>query len=60
MCDFRLSYGRVLSRKSKVIAINRNKEQLTKNTDMFWKAELAIQADVASTLCEVNMECKFS
>ena len=30
MCDFRLSYGRVLSRKSKIICVNRNKEQLTK------------------------------
>ncbi len=30
MCDFRLSYGRVLSRKSKIICVNRNEEQLTK------------------------------
>jgi hypothetical protein len=25
VCDFRLSYGRVLSRRSKIIALNRNK-----------------------------------
>ena len=30
VCDFRLGYGQVLSRRSKVIAINRNKEQLYK------------------------------
>ena len=30
VCDFRLNYGRVLSRKSHVIAINRNKQQLHK------------------------------
>lgn len=30
MCDFRLNYGRALSRKSKVIAVNRDYEQLTK------------------------------
>ena len=24
VCDFRLSYGRVLNRKSKIIAVNRN------------------------------------
>ena len=30
VCDFRLSYGQVLSRRSKIIAINRNKEQLYK------------------------------
>ena len=30
VCDFRLGYGRVLNRKSKIIAINRCKEQLHK------------------------------
>lgn len=43
MCDFRLSYGRVLSRRSKVIAVNRDQTQLLKNSDMFWKPTVAIQ-----------------
>jgi acetolactate synthase-like protein len=30
VCDFRLGYGSVLSKKSKIIAINRNKTQLLK------------------------------
>ena len=30
VCDFRLGYGKVLSRKSKIITVNRNKSQLTK------------------------------
>lgn len=30
VCDFRLGYGRVLSRKSKIIAVNRDKSQLYK------------------------------
>ena len=30
VCDFRLGYGKVLSRRSKVIAVNRNYEQLYK------------------------------
>ena len=30
ICDFRLGYGRVLSRRSKIIAINRDKDQLLK------------------------------
>ena len=30
MCDFRLGYGKVLSRKSKVVAINRSRDQLYK------------------------------
>lgn len=47
VADFRLSYGRVFSKRSKIIAVNRNKEQLYKNSDMFWKPELAIQGDAA-------------
>ena len=30
VADFRLGYGKVLSKKSKIISINRSKEQLTK------------------------------
>ena len=30
VCDFRLSYGRVLNRKSKIIAVNRDRTQLLK------------------------------
>ena len=30
VCDFRLGYGRVLNKRSKIIAVNRNKEQLFK------------------------------
>nr|CAB3256084.1 acetolactate synthase-like protein [Phallusia mammillata] len=48
VCDFRLGYGKVLPKKAKIIAINRNKEQLYKNTDMFWRPTVAIQADVGS------------
>lgn len=46
VADFRLDYGRVLSPKSKVIAVNRNKSQLKKNHKFLWNAELLIQADV--------------
>ncbi|XP_074659901.1 2-hydroxyacyl-CoA lyase 2-like [Tubulanus polymorphus] len=47
ICDFRLSYGRVLSKRSKIIAVNRDHEQLHKNSDMFWKPTVAIQGDAA-------------
>lgn len=47
VADFRLGYGKVFSKRSKVIAINRSKEQLYKNTRVFWNPELAIQADAA-------------
>lgn len=48
VCDFRLSYGRVLSRRSKIIAVNRDKTQLLKNSDMFWKPTIAIQGTLRS------------
>ncbi|XP_077986669.1 2-hydroxyacyl-CoA lyase 2-like [Glandiceps talaboti] len=54
VCDFRLSYGRVLNRRSKIIAVNRTKEQLYKNTDMFWKPTLAVQADPATFLVQLQ------
>ncbi|KAK3102444.1 hypothetical protein FSP39_011418 [Pinctada imbricata] len=53
VADFRLSYGRTLSRKSKIIAINRDKVQLLKNSDMFWKPTIAVESDVASFMVSV-------
>ncbi|GAB1610559.1 acetolactate synthase-like protein [Argonauta hians] len=48
VCDFRLGYGRSLNRKAKIIAVNRSKEQLFKNSDMFWKPTVAIEGDAAT------------
>ncbi|CAD6193545.1 unnamed protein product [Caenorhabditis auriculariae] len=53
VADFRLSYGRTLSKKSKIVAINRNRQQLTKNEKAFWNADVSVQADVATTLVNV-------
>ncbi|KAM9099666.1 acetolactate synthase-like protein [Sarcophilus harrisii] len=50
VCDFRLSYGRILNRSSKIIAINRDREQLLLNSDLFWKPQEAVQGDVGSFL----------
>ncbi|CAG9540193.1 unnamed protein product [Cercopithifilaria johnstoni] len=50
VCDFRLSYGRVLSSYANVVSINRDRTQMLKNEGIFWRANLAIQADVATTL----------
>jgi len=47
VCDFTLGYGKVLSSKSKIISINRNKAQLTKN-EAFWKSSVSIRADVGT------------
>ncbi|KHJ93807.1 thiamine pyrophosphate enzyme, TPP binding domain protein [Oesophagostomum dentatum] len=58
VCDFRLSYGRVLSKKSKIVCINRSRSQLTKNEKAFWNADVSVQADVASTLVAAANEIK--
>ncbi|XP_068098868.1 2-hydroxyacyl-CoA lyase 2 [Hyperolius riggenbachi] len=54
VCDFRLSYGRVLNRRSKIIAVNRDKSQLLKNSDMFWKPAVAIQGDAGSFIVRLS------
>ncbi|KAL3103803.1 hypothetical protein niasHT_020832 [Heterodera trifolii] len=54
VCDFRLSYGRVLSPKCKVVTINRNREQMLKNHGVFWHSAMAIIADVGSTLVRLH------
>nr|XP_012313201.1 acetolactate synthase-like protein isoform X2 [Aotus nancymaae] len=48
VCDFRLSYGRVFSRSSKIIIVNRNREEMLLNSDIFWKPQEAVQGDVGS------------
>ncbi|KAJ1081541.1 hypothetical protein NDU88_001721 [Pleurodeles waltl] len=53
VCDFRLSYGRVFNRRSKIIAVNRDQSQLLKNSDMFWKPTIAIQGDVGTFLTKL-------
>ncbi|XP_075905814.1 2-hydroxyacyl-CoA lyase 2 [Nelusetta ayraudi] len=58
VCDFRLSYGRVLNRRSKIIAVNRDKTQLLKNSDMFWKPTVAIQGDAGSFLVRLSKGLK--
>jgi len=55
VCDFRLSYGRVLPRGVPLIAVNRDKDQLYRNSDMFWKPALAVCADVGSFLQELSL-----
>uniref|UniRef100_A0A0M3J365 2-hydroxyacyl-CoA lyase 2 n=1 Tax=Anisakis simplex TaxID=6269 RepID=A0A0M3J365_ANISI len=48
-----LSYGRVLSSKSRIISINRSRQQATKNERLFWSADVVIEADIASTLTQI-------
>ncbi|XP_069750538.1 2-hydroxyacyl-CoA lyase 2 isoform X2 [Narcine bancroftii] len=53
VCDFRMSYGRVLTKHSKIIAVNRDKSQLLKNSDIFWKPTLAVKGDAGSFLIQL-------
>lgn len=54
VADFRLDYGRVLSRRSKIIAVNRSVEHLTRNTDMFWKPALTVNGDPGNFVARVS------
>uniref|UniRef100_A0A8D0BC17 2-hydroxyacyl-CoA lyase 2 n=1 Tax=Salvator merianae TaxID=96440 RepID=A0A8D0BC17_SALMN len=58
VCDFRLSYGQILSKHSKIVAVNRNQEQLMKNAHLFWKPNIAIKADAGSFLVHLSQELK--
>ena len=54
VADFRLSYGRILSRRSKVVAINRSKANTKLNTDVFWKGYMFVHADPGSFLVSLS------
>ncbi|XP_044275202.1 2-hydroxyacyl-CoA lyase 2 isoform X2 [Varanus komodoensis] len=58
VCDFRLSYGRILSKRSKIIAVNRNREQLLKNAHLFWTPHITIKGDAGSFLVHLSQELK--
>ncbi|XP_003796551.1 acetolactate synthase-like protein [Otolemur garnettii] len=53
VCDFRLSYGRVLSRNSKIVIVNRNRKEMLLNSDIFWKPQEAVQGDVGSFMLKL-------
>ncbi|KAI3389374.1 hypothetical protein SNEBB_001004 [Seison nebaliae] len=54
VCDFRLKYGRVFSKKSKIISINKDREQLLQNSDMFWKPFYSVIADSGKLLIDLQ------
>jgi len=54
VCDFRLGYGRSLNKKAQVIAVSRDKGQLYRNSDMFWKPTLAVQADAGTFITQLS------
>lgn len=47
VCDFRLEYGKALSHSARKIIVNRNYEELIRNTDVLWKPQISIHGDPA-------------
>ena len=56
VADFRLSYGRVFSRQSKVIAINRSKANLKMNAGSLWHPYMLVEGDPGSFLTSLHKE----
>lgn len=50
ICDFRLSYGRIFKKPTKVISINRSLSAAKLNSGIFWQPELTIESDVGKFL----------
>lgn len=48
VCDFRLSYGRLFGRGAVIVAVNRDRVQLLRNADVFWRPRIAVRGDAAS------------
>lgn len=56
LTDFRLSYGRIFSRKSKVVAVNRSMANLKMNAGSLWHPHLLVQADPGLFLASLHEE----
>lgn len=50
VCDFRLSYGRIFKRPTKVVSVNRSMSSAKLNAGIFWQPEIAIESDVGEFL----------
>ncbi len=56
VADFRLSYGRIFSKQSKVVSVNRSESNMKLNSDYNWKAHMYVQGDPGSFLVSVAKE----
>ena len=54
VADFRLSYGRHLSKRSKIVAVNRSVKSMKMNTDTSWKACMYVHSDPGSFLVSLS------
>jgi len=52
--DFRIGFGRGFNPKAKIIAVNRSKDALNMNTDIYWNPTLKVQSDCATFLNDLS------
>lgn len=53
ICDFRLSYGQIFKRPTKVISVNRSLQNAKLNSGIFWQPSLAIESDAGKFVEEL-------
>lgn len=57
VCDFRLSYGRIFGKGTRVVAINRSAKLANLNSGVFWSPALTVESDIGSfvqRLCDLS------
>lgn len=58
ICDFRLSYGRVFKRNSKIISVNRSLAASKLNARIFWQPTLAVESDIGKFVRDLTEALK--
>lgn len=53
-CDFRLSYGQIFNKSSKIIAVNRSKDLANLNAGIFWNPTMIVESDVGKFVKELE------
>ena len=46
ICDFRLSYGRIFKKSTKVVSVNRSIANAKLNAGIFWQPAMSVESDV--------------
>lgn len=54
ICDFRLSYGRIFKKETRIISVNQSIKLAKLNANIFWKPTLTIQGDVAMFISDIT------
>lgn len=59
-CDFRLSYGRIFKRPTKVVSVNRTLAAAKLNAGIFWQPTLTVESDVGKFVVDLAEAMKLS